>query len=173
VIVFSHDDRLPAAARRARVGARILEVSRGADSTVIVAAGSDPTSRYLDDARALLKDADLPDETLRKTLPGLLRFAVETCARDVVFEARLSKGATLPEVEALWSDTRLTRDRVSLAIFDEVRPLDTWLTRTYRKVGLGVSTSAMHAGLAPGTDPVFAYEAVASLVKDIRERQKQ
>lgn len=173
VIVLSHDDRLPAAARRARVGARVLEVTRAADSKVAVNVGTDPTSRYLRDARALLKDKDLPEDTLRKALPGLIRFAVESCSRDIVFERRLGQGAALADVEALWRDKHSTSNRVSLAIFDEVRALDSWLTRGYRKVGLGIATSGMHAGLAANTDPETAVKYAEDMVNDIRNGQKQ
>lgn len=173
VIVLTHDDRLPAAARRARVGARILEVTRGARSKVAVVTVADPAQRYLSDAFALVKDEQLPEEAMRRTLPGLLRFAVEAAARDVTFERRLSKGARLAEVEALWSAHHTTRDRVSLSIFDEKRNLDTWLTRGYRKLALGVVTSAVHDGLWVTTDPQDACRAVEDMVKDIRLGIKQ
>ncbi len=173
VIVLSHDDRLPAAARRARVGARILEVTRGAGSKVAVVTVADPAQRYLSDAFALVKDEGLPEGALRRTLPGLLRFAVEAAARDVTFARRLVNGARLSEVEALWAAHYQTRDRVSLAIFDETRNLDTWLTRGYRKLALGVVTSAVHDGLWATTDPGDACRAVEDLVKDMRLGIKQ
>ncbi|HWC23840.1 MAG TPA: AAA family ATPase [Flexivirga sp.] len=173
VIVLSHDDRLPAAARRARVGARILEVTRAADSKVAVNVGSDPTSRYLRDARALLRDKALPEETLRKTLPGLIRFAVESCARDIFFERRLSRGESLADLEALWREKHSTSNRVSLAVFDDVRDLSPWLTRGYRRVGLGIATSGLHNGLAAGTDPDVAVQYAEDMVKDIRDGQKK
>lgn len=173
VIVLSHDDRLPAAARRARVGARVLEVTRAADSKVEVKVGTDPTSRYLRDARALLRDKELPEDTLRKTLPGLIRFAVESCSRDAFFERRLGKGEPLADVEMLWRDKHSTSNRVSLAVFDDVRDLSPWLTRGYRKVGLGIATSGMHHGLAATTDPDVAVQYAEDMVKDIREGQKK
>ncbi|WP_460599424.1 AAA family ATPase [Flexivirga lutea] len=173
VIVLSHDDRLPAAARRARVGARVLEVSRGADSKVEVSVGTDPSSRYLRDARALLRDKKIPEETLRKTLPGLVRFAVESCARDVFFERRLGRGELLADVEALWRDKHSTSNRVSLAVFDEVKDLSAWLTRDYRRVGLGIATGGMHKGLAADTEPDLAVEFAEKMVRDIRDEQKK
>lgn len=173
VVVLSHDDRLPAAARRARVGARVLEVTRAADSRVEVKVASDPTSRYLRDARALLRDKALPEDTLRKTLPGLVRFALESCAREVVFERRLGKGEALADVEALWRSKHSTSNRVSLAVFDEVKDLTPWLSRSYRKIGLGIATSGMHQGLAATTDPDVAVQYAEDMVKDIRDGQKQ
>lgn len=101
VIVLSHDDRLPAAARRAQVPARILEVARGERSQVSVRESEAPARRYLRDAESLVRDKELPDDTLRKVLPGVLRFAVEAAARDRFFARRLGEGTTLHDVESL------------------------------------------------------------------------
>ena len=173
VVVLSHDDRLPAAARRARVGARILEVTRGAGSTVSISASLDPAKRYLDDAFALVLDEGLPEETLRRTLPGMLRFAVESAARDVVFDRRLTRGDALADVEELWSTHHATRERVSLAIYGEVRNLDDWLVRGYRKFALGVITGGMHGGLKNTADAKDACRAVEDVITDLRAGAKQ
>ena len=173
VIVLSHDDRLPAAARRSRVGARILEVTRGTDSKVTVTSSVEPAQRYLDDAIALTLDEGLPEESLRRALPGMLRFAIEAAARDVVFERRLARGDSLADLEVLWSTHHATRDRVSLAIYDEVRSLDPWLVRGYRKFGLGIATSAMHDGLKHTADAKAACRDVKEVVKDLRAGVKQ
>ena len=62
VVVFTHDDRLPEAVRRLALPARILKVTRRADSVVEIGESRDPVSGYLDDARALLKSDELPAE---------------------------------------------------------------------------------------------------------------
>ena len=56
VVVFTHDDRLPEAVRRLGLPARMLKVTRRADSVVEVLEARDPVSGYLDDARALAQD---------------------------------------------------------------------------------------------------------------------
>ncbi|GAA1980019.1 ATP-binding protein [Terrabacter lapilli] len=173
VIVLSHDDRLPAAARRARVGARVLEVSRGTHSTVTISTSIDPAQRYLRDAFALTRDEGLPEESLRHTLPGMLRFAIEAAARDALFERRLARGDALADVEEVWSSAHATRQRVSLALYDEVRSLDAWLVRSYRRFGMGVATSGMHEGLRNAADGISACRAVEDLVKDLRAGNKQ
>lgn len=171
VIVLSHDDRFPAAIRRSRIGARLLEVTRGEQSQVSIVTAQDPTGRYLADARALIRDAGLPEDTLRRTLPGLLRLAVESAARDRFFSHRVSKGEALHDVETIWANAKQTRDRVSLAIYDEKRPnLDSWLRMPYRNIGLGCVTTAMHNGLAG--PPLNAVEDVKRMVEDIREGKK-
>lgn len=173
VVVFSHDDRLPAALRRSSLDATILEVSRGARSTVSVRPSVDPTQRYLQDANGLIKewsDGRLSEDDLRRTLPGLYRFAVESAARERFFVAQLAAGLPLPDLEATWSDTHTTRQRVNLAIFGG-QPAEhvaqKWLAPPYRKKALGVTGGGFHKGL--WTDPDDAHHNVGRLVKDLRE----
>ncbi len=172
VVVLSHDDRLPAAVRRANAGARIVEVVRGEGSQVSVVPAEDPATRYLSDATALLRDESLPEETLRRILPGVLRLAVESAARDRFFGHRLGKGATLDEVEEAWGGTKKTRARISLAIFDDVRPLDDWAAAPYRKLGLRAVAGAMHDGLQDRVRPDVAVHHVKRLVDDVRNGAK-
>lgn len=170
VIVFSHDDRLPEAARRARVSARILEVRRGGGSVVTVRSASDPVSRYLSDAEALISDKRLPDEALRRTLPGMLRFAVEAAARERFFERRLSKGEPMNVVEEVWSEQRQTRHRVSLALRGEVVDLNGWLRQhNKRALAMGIVGPGMHNGLKPNVDPDEAVHAVRVLIAALRD----
>ncbi len=168
VVVFSHDDRLPAALRRSNASARILEVSRGTQSEVRISSAEDPPTRYLRDADALCRDDKVPAETLRRTLPGLLRMAVEAAARDRFYAARLTRGDALAEVETVWNDAHGTSQRVSLAVYDEVRSLDDWLRTESRKKGLGVATSGFHKSLNTGTAPSDAVHHARRMVDDVK-----
>ena len=62
VVVSTHDDRLPAAVRVSRTDARIVEVTREANSAVHVTESSDPATRLLDDAFAIAADDAVPDD---------------------------------------------------------------------------------------------------------------
>lgn len=172
VVVFSHDDRLPAALRRMDASARIYEVVRGPDSAVGITSAEDPTTRYLSDADALCRDTKVPDDTLRRTLPGLLRMAIESAARDGFYAARITRGDSLHDVEEVWNDAHGTSQRVSLAIHDEVRPLDDWLRTESRRKGMGVATSGFHKGLYQGMDPLDAVHHVRRTVDDVRAASK-
>ena len=172
VVVFSHDDRLPAALRRMNASARIYEVVRGPNSAVSISSAEDPTTRYLSDADSLCRDAKVPEETLRRILPGLLRMAIESAARDRFYAARLSRGSSLTTVEATWNDAHGTSPRVSLAIYDEARPLDGWLRTESRKKGMGVATSGFHKGMYAGLDPSDAVYHVRRMVDDLRAGAK-
>ncbi|GAA4378194.1 ATP-binding protein [Agromyces bauzanensis] len=168
VIVFSHDDRFADAVRRGQVNAQILEVTRENGSRVTVTNAFDPPRRYLRDAAALLRDGEMPDDALRRVLPGILRFAVEAQARDSYFTEALSKGQPHAEVERIWADHPKTTHRVSLALYGDIRSLDGWLAKRadYRKPALGICTSGAHSSL--GGDPRFAHDAVEKFVDDIR-----
>jgi hypothetical protein len=168
VVVFSHDDRLPAALRRMNVSARIVEVVRGPGSAVSITRVEDPPTRYLNDADALCTDGNVPDETLRRTLPGLLRLAIEAAARDRFYAGRLSHGDALVDVESMWNKAHGTSQRVSLAVHGQIRSLDDWLRTESRRKGLGVATSAVHDNLRSGTKPKDAIYHARRMIDDIR-----
>ncbi|MET3962814.1 ABC-type lipoprotein export system ATPase subunit [Marmoricola sp. OAE513] len=172
VIVLSHDDRLPAAIRRSRVGAHLYEVRRGASSAVEIIKAEDPAQRYLADAFALIGDTELPSETVLRALPGLLRMAVESAARDRYFGQALNGGARLADVESAWSAAQQTAKRVSLAVHGEVKNLDAWLTKSYRKDGLGVVTSGFHGGISERSDLKDLTRCVERMVEDLRKGTK-
>lgn len=169
VIVFSHDNRFADAVRRAHVNAQILEVTRESGSRVTVTNAFDPPQRYLRDAYGILKDDEMPDDAMRKVLPGLLRFAVEAQARDRYFAEALGKGRSHAEVDQEWSGTKKTAQRVSLALYGDVRSLHGWLSKRsqYRRPALGICTSGAHAPLTG--DPIYAHDVVSKFVDDIRD----
>ena len=95
VIVFTHDDRLPSAIRRSRVNARIIEVVRGANSTVSVVESTRPATRLLDDAYAVAADDAVPAKIKRAAIPALCREAVEAAAWDL-YSAKAFAGGSVP-----------------------------------------------------------------------------
>lgn len=174
VVVFSHDDRLPAAVRRSSVDATVLEVTRGRESRVSIATLTDPATRYLQDAFGLVKEHEserLAEFALRRTLPGLLRFATEAAAKDRYFSRAIQAGMALAHVEAAWQVADTTRKKVTLAVFGESRhdqELTAWAAAPYRKFGLRNVGTAMHSGLKAEIDPRSAARDVERLVADIR-----
>ena len=174
VIVFSHDDRLAAALRRSSYDATILEVTRGAGSEVTVDITQDPTSRYLNDAHGLIKEwqhGKLTEDDLRRTLPGLFRFAIESAAVDRYFATQLALGTSIHDLEAEWTGTHTTKKRVNLAIFG-AQPAEhvsgAWTNLVYRKAALGVAAGGFHKGLAGWVDPEDAHHNTKRLIADIR-----
>ncbi|MFC4127224.1 AAA family ATPase [Nocardia rhizosphaerae] len=173
VIVLSHDDRLPAAVRRGNYAATIMEVTRSKDSAVSITTLTDPARRYLDDARALVlecENAKLPPEAMRRTLPGMLRFAVETAAKHGYLSHNIQRGRSLTELETEWDRATTTRAKVALAVFGEPREnhaLDQWARAEYQKAALRTVGPKMHDGLPVAVDPRLATRQVTQLVDDI------
>jgi energy-coupling factor transporter ATP-binding protein EcfA2 len=106
VIVLTHDDRLPAAIRTTRTAARIIQVTRGANSSVNGADSSDPATRLLDDAFAIAADGAVPDEIKRLAVPRLCREAVEITAKDVFARRSFAQGRSRSDVESAWEPRR-------------------------------------------------------------------
>lgn len=165
VVVFSHDDRLAAAVRRSSIRATVLEVTRGTSSAVEVVNTYTPSRRFLQDAKALCKDQGLPDATLRKVLPGLLRMAVEAAARDRYFAAALASGVPHSVVERAWEQTHRTRERVGLAIGGDATAWSQEPGHGYRRAALGVAGSGVHDGLQG--PPASALDAVHKTIEDL------
>ena len=73
VLVFTHDDRLPEAIRRLQLPGVIWEVTRREGSVVELTKNDDPVSRFLDDARALARTTELPEDARAVVVAGFCR----------------------------------------------------------------------------------------------------
>ena len=116
VIVFSHDDRLPAAIRARSIPAQLFDVTREEGSVVVVKPNDLPAHRYIDDATAVILDDDLDDMIKRRAAPGLFRMAVEAAAHQRFFTDRARAGAVYHESDAAWEEAKTTQQRVALAV---------------------------------------------------------
>ncbi|MEU4712099.1 AAA family ATPase [Micromonospora purpureochromogenes] len=121
VVVFTHDTRLPDAVRRLDLGrARIVEVQRAEQSVVTLRAGSDPVTRYLDDAWALARNDELPADVRGPVVAELCRSAVEAACHLRVWRTRVTRGVPHDDVEAAIVDaSRRLTTIVALAVFDD------------------------------------------------------
>jgi len=120
VIVFTHDDRLPEAARRLDVEATVIEVTRRGNSVVELKAGQDPVSRYIADAIALAASHDgIPPQAVRRVVPVICRSAIEAACAETARRRRLGDGRPHAEVEALIDGLKGTRQFAALALFDD------------------------------------------------------
>jgi ABC-type lipoprotein export system ATPase subunit len=150
VIVLTHDDRLPAAVRVSRTEARILEVTREANSTVHVVESSDPATRLLDDAFAIAADEAVADDIKARAIPRLCREALEVTAKDVFASRALKQGRTRSDVEATCEAARKVADRLALALSlsaEDKQAVDKWLSaKTHRKITMAVVNKALHEG---------------------------
>lgn len=173
VIVLTHDDRLPAAIRASRTDARIVEVTRGANSTVHVAESSDPATRLIDDAFAIAADKAVPDDIKRRVVPLLCREAVELTAKDVFSSRALAQGRSRIDVETAWESAQTVAKRLALALgpdTDDNLAVEKWLAGgRARKATMTVVTKGVHQGIP---DPKGAIEDARLAVADLATRAK-
>lgn len=148
VIVFSHDDRLPAAIRARSVPAQLLDVTREQGSLVVVKANDLPADRYVADAAALVLDDDIDDMIKRKAAPGLFRMAIEAAAHQRYFAERAKAGAAYHETDTAWEEAKTTQRRVALTLTGAADgDVSGWKAyRTYRFPTLAISASGTHRG---------------------------
>lgn len=148
VIVFSHDDRLPAAIRARSIPAQLLDVTREEGSIVTVTPNDSPAQRYIDDVTAVILDDELDDIVKRKAAPGLFRMAVEAAAHQRFFTKRARAGAVYHESESLWEEAKTTQQRVALAVTGKATgDISAWKSRrAYRFPTVAICASGAHNG---------------------------
>jgi ABC-type hemin transport system ATPase subunit len=167
VIVLSHDDRLPAAVRRAKVKAQILEVTRDNGSVVTIRESLHPSSRYLDDAFALAMDVGVPDDVKDRIVPGLCRLAMESAAFAVYEGKVIAAGGGRQQVESAWDELTTLRQRLAMAIVgDKKAEIKAWLGSGRRSEAFTVCNRGVHAGSIG--DHAEEVRAVRTAVKDLR-----
>ena len=147
-VVFTHDDRLPAAIRRSRAPARIIEVTRGANSAVTVTESSRPAKRILDDAFAIAADEAVPDAVKNAAIPVLCREALEAASWDLYSSKALTKGHSRADIEDAWEAAATTPKRLALALDpDDSTAVDKWLAAgSARRVTMAVIRKGAHGG---------------------------
>jgi hypothetical protein len=132
VVVFSHDDRLPESLRRLGLPARVVEVVRSLASKVDVRELTDPAAAHLNDARALARTDDLPDDMRRIGIAGCCRDALEAACLDLVRRRRIGAGVRSEDVDRVWGATTTTMRRTALAMFDDAESADKVYARLNR-----------------------------------------
>lgn len=119
VVVFTHDDRLPAAIRRLAIDSVVIEVTRRPGSIVDLQPCDDPCSRSLDQARSLCRDDVLPVQLVARVVPGLCRTALESVLLDAIRRHLLNKGERHAEVERRIDGAKSLTQRAALALFGD------------------------------------------------------
>lgn len=119
VVVFTHDERLPAALRYLELPARIVRVDRHADSTVALEYVDDPVELYLRRASTLAADTKVPDVVAAKVIPGVCRSALEAAVYEITRRRRLGRGDSHESVEAALIAPTTLVSRLALAIYDD------------------------------------------------------
>jgi DNA repair exonuclease SbcCD ATPase subunit len=173
VIVLTHDDRLPSAIRTSRAEARVLELTRGANSLVHVTESSDPATRLLDDAFAIAADDAVPDDVKRRAIPRLCREAVEVTAKDVFASRAFAQGRSRNDVESAWEAAQKVSRRLALALSldpDDQQAVDKWVAAgPARKITMAVVNKGVHQGT---TNPKAVVNDARRTVADLAQVAK-
>ncbi|MDT7789418.1 MAG: hypothetical protein QOF58_7837 [Pseudonocardiales bacterium] len=120
VVVFTHDERLVEALRRLRLPATVWEVCRGEESVVQVRMSDDPVGRCLNDARAMRGDEDLPETLRTELVASCCRAALEAASHARFRRERLGRGMPHAEVERVLECALTTRQKLALAVLDDL-----------------------------------------------------
>ncbi len=118
VIVFTHDDRLPAAVRQLQIPAHIVLVNRRTGSHVGIAHDpkGDPARRYLSDARAVTHDGDMSPQVKGVIVAGLVRDALESACHEAIRRRDFRGGVPIAETEAKLEGARRVRDLFAILV---------------------------------------------------------
>ena len=119
VIVFTHDERLPAAARRLRIDHRLQAVTRRENSQVRCQLVEEPVKRHLDDARAVLLTDLLGNETRRRVIPGFCRQALEAACVEAVWRNRTAAGRDYADTEQDVANAQTLNDKLTLVLVED------------------------------------------------------
>ena len=120
LVVFTHDDRLPESLRRLRIKHTCKRVTRRPGSVVEVTDSHDPVTQYFTDARAVIRDAHLPEQMARRVIPGLCRDGLEAACVEAVRRRRLSRGEAHADVERALEEAQKLVPKAALVLFDDM-----------------------------------------------------
>jgi energy-coupling factor transporter ATP-binding protein EcfA2 len=120
VVVFSHDDRLPAAIRQLMIPARIVQVQRRPGSVVEIVPAANPAEQALRDAKGIANDRKVPPEVKLQVVPGLCRLAVEATLTAAAQRRLLRAGIPHAQVDAALQEAQRLRVKAELAFFGAV-----------------------------------------------------
>ena len=119
VVVFTHDDRLPAAVRRLQIPATILLVTRRPKSRVELKTSLDPVRAAIEDARAVELSEGLPEEARQRVVPGLCRQAIEAACLQSGQRRLLAAGTSHDECDQKWADAAKLLPRIAIALYGD------------------------------------------------------
>ena len=172
VIVFTHDERLPEAIRRLQIHARVVEVTRRAQSVVECRKTRDPVTQYLHDARSLIRTDDLPPAAAARSVPLYCRLALEAACTEIVRRRRIGRGEAHVAVEETLTAARTLLQKLALALFDDAARAGEVMKRINSQWGrmagdaVALSNQGSHDPIAPSQlSPLV--DATSSTIRSI------
>jgi DNA repair exonuclease SbcCD ATPase subunit len=164
VVVFTHDDRLARSCRLLEIDAKVVEVTRRAESVVELRPGLDPVSRYCADAWAIAKSDEIDVEVVSRVVGVFCRSAIEAACSEAITRRRLVEGEDYATVESLLDSTRGLLELLALALFDDVSRTKDVVPRLDK--GIGRWAVSAYRGVQDAAHKAMAREALLGLVED-------
>jgi recombinational DNA repair ATPase RecF len=164
VVVFTHDDRLARSCRLLGIDAKVIEVSRRAESVVELRHGLDPVKRYCADAWAIAKSEDLDEAVVSRVVGVFCRSAIEAACSEAITRRRLAAGEYYATIEALLDSTRGLLQLLSLVLFDDVSRTKDVVPRLDK--GIGRWAVSAYRGVQEASHKPMTREALLSLVEE-------
>ena len=121
VLVFTHDQRLPAVVRQLQIGCQKIEVTRNLRSVVQCRLVDEPVRQHLNDAWSVLKTQGLIPETRQRVIPGFCRLALEAACVEAVRVKRAEAGSDPTQTEEEISNARTLNQKLALVLLDDMR----------------------------------------------------
>lgn len=118
VVVFTHDTRLPDAFDRLVLPHQCVQVVRAQNSTVAVRPLKGSIEQRLNDAGAVARTPDVPEEIAARVVPGFCRQALEAACADTLRSRLLAAGEPHAAVEDRLRDATL-RELLLLLFFKD------------------------------------------------------
>lgn len=164
VVVFTHDDRLARSCRLLEIDAKVVEVTRRAESVVELRPGLDPVRRYCADAWAIANSDDIDAEVVSRIVGVFCRSAIEAACSEAITRRRLAEGEDYETIESLMDSTRGLLELLALALFDDISRTKEVVPRLDK--GIGRWAVSAYRGVQDASHKPMAREALLGLVKD-------
>lgn len=164
VVVFTHDDRLARSCRLLEIDAKVVEVTRRAESVVELRPGLDPVRRYCADAWAIANSDDIDAEVVSRIVGVFCRSAIEAACSEAITRRRLAEGEDYATIESLMDSTRGLLELLALALFDDISRTKEVVPRLDK--GIGRWAVSAYRGVQDASHKPMAREALLGLVKD-------
>ena len=164
VVVFTHDDRLARSCRLLEIDAKVVEVTRRAESVVELRPGLDPIRRYCADAWAIAKSEDIDVAVVSRVVGVFCRSAIEAACSEAITRRRLAEGEDYATVESLLDSTKGLLDLLALALFDDISRTKDVVSRLDK--GIGRWAVSAYRGVQEASHKPIAREALLGLVEE-------
>lgn len=164
VVVFTHDDRLARSCRLLEIDAKVVEVTRRAESVVELRPGLDPVRRYCADAWAIANSEDIDAEVVSRIVGVFCRSAIEAACSEAITRRRLAEGEDYATIESLVDSTRGLLELLALTLFDDISRTKEVVPRLDK--GIGRWAVSAYRGVQDASHKPMARETLLGLVKD-------